>query len=206
MHNRTCLGPFSRASRRLTDLSEELDPLFEKFEKQGKVELKDQGKRELFTFLKSQMQPALSRTFFIADSDSIQKAAGNEARRAGLKELAEFDLSLSSRYLLLASYIASRNPSKVDDALFGTGDDKESRKRKRRYGLFTFKPFMFKISCINTFATLGRAIVVCIFLDQALLSRFTERILVYVSWKDPVHSNSFPLKKPCSSLGCKWPQ
>lgn len=117
----------------LTELSEGLRPLFEKFCEpvlRGKVDPKDQRRRELFTYLKGHVQPALSRTFFIADSDS--STAANEAKKGGLKRSAEFQLSLCSKYLLLASYIASRNPSKHDDALFGTGDVMQSRKRKRK--------------------------------------------------------------------------
>ncbi|CAM6109807.1 unnamed protein product [Calypogeia fissa] len=129
------LAPFSRASRLLTELSEGLHPLFEKFCEpvlQGNVDPKDQGKRELFNYLKGHTKLALSRTFSIAESEFTGIAASHEAKKGGLKRPREFHLSLCSKYLLLASYIASRNPSKLDDALFGTGDAGKSRKRKRK--------------------------------------------------------------------------
>lgn len=119
----------------LTELSEGLHPLFEKFCEpvlRGEVEPKFQGQRELFNYLKGHTQPALSRTFFIAESDHSGRATSHEAKTCGLKRPTEFHLSLCSKYLLLASYLASRNPSKLDDALFGTGEADKSKKRKRR--------------------------------------------------------------------------
>ncbi|KAG6552492.1 hypothetical protein Mapa_005912 [Marchantia paleacea] len=135
---KSSLAPFSRASRKVTELAESLHPLFLKYCEpflNGKVILNDQGKRELYKYLENYIQPAMGQSFSIADPDKGMNTKQEWKSMSYSRPLAKFGLgfhlSLCSRYLLLAIYIASRNPSTLDDALFGSGEGAKT-KRKRR--------------------------------------------------------------------------
>ncbi|KAL2642334.1 hypothetical protein R1flu_009921 [Riccia fluitans] len=137
---KSSLAPFSRASRKVTELAEGLHPLFLKYCEpllSGKVALNDQGKRELYKYVKGYIQPALGQSFSISEPEKSRPGTDQELKAVcSTRPLAKtgigFHLSLCSKYLLLAVYIASRNPSTLDDSLFGSGDGVKANKRRRR--------------------------------------------------------------------------
>ncbi|KAL3684601.1 hypothetical protein R1sor_002623 [Riccia sorocarpa] len=138
---KSSLAPFSRASRKLTELAEGLHPLFLKYCEpllSGKVVLNDQGKRELYKYVKGYIQPALGQSFSISEPEKSRPPSTDQelkslcsSRPVGAKSGIGFQLSLCSKYLLLAAYIASRNPSTLDDSLFGSGDGVKAKRRRR---------------------------------------------------------------------------
>ncbi|CAM6034599.1 unnamed protein product [Sphagnum compactum] len=144
------LKTFSRACRRVTELSRSLEPLFqiycEPILRGAAVGPDDQGKRQRYGLLQPHIRPALSQTLIIGGSTpDEQGSAGRRGRRKGRTKKTQFgrrdanelgfELPMSSKYLLLAAYIASRNAPTLDASLFDSGEGARSGgRRKRRSG------------------------------------------------------------------------
>uniref|UniRef100_A0A7I4F7I2 Orc1-like AAA ATPase domain-containing protein n=1 Tax=Physcomitrium patens TaxID=3218 RepID=A0A7I4F7I2_PHYPA len=145
------LKTFSRACRRVTELSRSLEPLYEKYCEpmlRGATTPDDNGKRQRYAMLQPYIRPALSQTLIINSStpgpkrSKIDQSGGNLARTKStprrtlssgkdVQDMA-FEMPQCSKYLLLAAYIASRNAATLDAALFDAGDGARGSSRKRR--------------------------------------------------------------------------
>ncbi|EFJ26106.1 hypothetical protein SELMODRAFT_413184 [Selaginella moellendorffii] len=138
------LKPFSRATRRITELMMLLEPLFEQYcapVVSGAVLPDEQGKRKLFTLIKPHVRSFLGRASSIlaASPGKLLESQGGGrsviSAPASDDQLCDLQLPLCSKYLLLAAYIASTNPATLDAALFDAGNASGSRKRRRRSSL-----------------------------------------------------------------------
>eukprot|EP00249_Psilotum_nudum_P013873 c24559_g1_i2 orf=463-1656(+) len=137
------LKPFSRATRRVTELSQALEPLFQKYLEpvlSGVVKPDEQGKRKLFFLLKPYISSALNLAFCFSDIQSQSFPSGATIDKGGKrrslmdinsKEL-DFEFSLCSKYLLLSAFVCSRNRPTLDATLFDSGGGVGSKKRRRK--------------------------------------------------------------------------
>ncbi|KAI5064828.1 hypothetical protein GOP47_0019523 [Adiantum capillus-veneris] len=127
------LKPFSRVTRRVTELSEALEPLFQKYTepiRRGTVKPDDQGKRKLFSFIQPHVTSALHQTCSLSFSANSLLLNGQKKISADHLEL-DFQLSLCSKYLLISAFICSRNPATLDATFFDSSGG-SSKKRRRR--------------------------------------------------------------------------
>lgn len=130
------LKPFSRVTRRVTELSEALEPLFQKYIepiRRGIVKPDEQGKRKLFSLIQPLVTSSLRQTCTFSASAHLQSPGllnGQRKSPADNLEL-EFQLSLCSKYLLVSAFICSRNPATLDATLFDSSGG-SSKKRKRK--------------------------------------------------------------------------
>ncbi|CAK9195959.1 unnamed protein product [Sphagnum troendelagicum] len=103
----------------------------------------DQGKRQRYSLLQPHIRPALSQTLIIGGSTpDEQGSAGRRGRSKGHTKKTQFggrdanelgfELPMSSKYLLLAAYIASRNAPTLDASLFDSGEGARSGGRRKR--------------------------------------------------------------------------
>ncbi|KAH9325623.1 hypothetical protein KI387_005801, partial [Taxus chinensis] len=138
------LKPFSRACRRVTELSAALEPLFQTYcepiNKEAVIP-DEMGKRRLFALLEPHIAPALKQIFNVTTYSGFTKPGADKARRKfitkrpGFNEAAEeldFHLTVCGKYLLISAFIASRNPATLDATLFDSTGGLESRKRKKK--------------------------------------------------------------------------
>lgn len=137
------LKPFSRACRRVTELSTALEPLFQKYcepiSKEAVVP-DENGKRRLFAYLEPHIAPALNQIFNVPTSGPF-KPNGDKVRRKittkrqcfdeTLEDL-DFHLSVCGKYLLISAFIASRNPATLDATLFDSSGGLDNRKRRKK--------------------------------------------------------------------------
>lgn len=131
------LKPFSRACRRVTELSTALEPLFQKYcepiSKEAVVP-DENGKRRLFSYLEPHIAPALNQIFNVPTSgDKVRRKI--MTRRQGFDEIHEdldFHLSVCGKYLLISAFIASRNPATLDATLFDSSGGLDNRKRRKK--------------------------------------------------------------------------
>lgn len=146
------LKTFSRACRRVTELSRSLEPLYQKYcepvLRGAATTPDDQGKRQRYSMLQPHIRPALSQTLIINVStpgpkrNTVDQSGGNRGRtkttpRRILSSETEsqyltFEMPQCSKYLLMAAYIASRNAATLDASLFDAGDGTRDSSRKRR--------------------------------------------------------------------------
>jgi len=144
------LKTFSRACRRVTDLSRSLEPLYQKYcepvLRGAATTPDDQGKRQRYALLQPHIRPSLSQTLIIHESSpGPGKGMDDRENRRRMKSTPkralpagrdsseiDFELPLCSKYLLLAAYIASRNAATLDASLFDTGDGARASSRKKR--------------------------------------------------------------------------
>lgn len=135
--NSAILKPFSRACRRVTELSTALEPLFQKYcepiSKEAMVPAEN-GKRRLFSYLEPHIAPALNQIFNVPTSgDKVRRKI--MTRRQGFDEIHEdldFHLSVCGKYLLISAFIASRNPATLDATLFDSSGGLDNRKRRKK--------------------------------------------------------------------------
>ncbi|GLJ41213.1 hypothetical protein SUGI_0853150 [Cryptomeria japonica] len=139
------MKPFSRACRRVTELSAALEPLFQKYcepiNKEAVSPNDEKGKRRLFALLQPHITPALNQICNVPTYSGFSKSGADKARRklipkrSGCYEATEeldFYLTVCGKYLLISAFIASRNPATLDATLFDSTGGLESRKRKRK--------------------------------------------------------------------------
>lgn len=131
------LKPFSRVTRRVTELGEALEPLFQKYIepiRRGIVKPDEQGKRKLFSLIQPHVTLALHQTCGFSVSAHSQSSGllsnGQWKSSTDHMEL-DFQLSLCSKYLLVSAFICSRNPATLDATLFdSSGGGSKKRRRK----------------------------------------------------------------------------
>ena len=120
----------------MTELSEALEPLFQKYIdpiRRGIVKPDDQGKRKLFSLIQPHITSALHQICGFSYLESPRIFLSNGQQRKGSMDQVElgFQLPLCSKYLLISSFICSRNPATLDATLFDASGG-GSRKRKRK--------------------------------------------------------------------------
>eukprot|EP00850_Spirogloea_muscicola_P013899 SM000097S24752 [mRNA] locus=s97:20602:24116:+ [translate_table: standard] len=113
---RATLQPFSRACRRVSEIGEALEPLFAEYTRPVTESSLDMHLWSL------PMADGQSCACAVTIADSSKQAA------------LEFELPMWSKFLLMAAYVASRNPATTDADFFGYrgGDLGKKRRRRRR--------------------------------------------------------------------------
>ncbi|KAK6918365.1 Orc1-like, AAA ATPase domain [Dillenia turbinata] len=135
--------PFSRITRRLTELSTAFSPLYKKYceplTEVGVVPDED-IKRRLFSHIQPHLGPSLNEIFRV----SCQPCLGGEmnAEKTRQKKSTwkmeahqndiDCHMSTSAKYLLVSAFLASRNPATLDASLFDSTGGSDNRKRKRK--------------------------------------------------------------------------
>ncbi|XP_068651029.1 origin of replication complex subunit 5-like [Aristolochia californica] len=133
------LKPFCRITRRVDELSTALRPLFRKYCEplSDMSTVPDENtKRRLFSHLQPHLTTALNQIFKVsplsaANKEKVGKQSNCRNYDGGPEEL-DFHLSVSAKYLLISSFLASRNPATLDAALFDSTGGSNNKKRKRK--------------------------------------------------------------------------
>ncbi|CAK8569748.1 unnamed protein product [Lathyrus sativus] len=139
------LRPLCRITRQVGELSTALKPLFEKYceplsdKGKGVVPTEDM-KRRLFNHIKPHIASSLNDVFKVSSPPASIKV-GKETKHKGSPKRSErfeeigdldFHMSTSAKYLLISSFLASRNPATLDASLFDSKGGSDNRKRKRK--------------------------------------------------------------------------
>ncbi|OWM90808.1 origin of replication complex subunit 5-like [Punica granatum] len=138
------LRPFCRITRRL----DELCPIFATLYMQYCKPLSDPGavpnedmKRRLYSNLQPEISSALNEIFRVqsrsspeAETSRKPEQIGGKRKLASSEKLNELDFHMctSAKYLLISSFLASRNPATLDASLFDSTGGSDSRKRRRK--------------------------------------------------------------------------
>ncbi|KAL5056700.1 hypothetical protein RYX36_037382 [Vicia faba] len=140
------LRPFCRITRQVGELSNALKPLFEKYceplsdKGKGVIPTEDM-KRRLFNHIKPHIASSLNDVFKVSSPASSKVKVGKETKHKGSPKRSErfeeigdldFHMSTSAKYLLISSFLASRNPATLDASLFDSKGGSDNRKRKRK--------------------------------------------------------------------------
>ncbi|ESQ44361.1 hypothetical protein EUTSA_v10005869mg [Eutrema salsugineum] len=140
--NRDLYSAFLEVTRRVDELSTTISSLFRKYCEP----LDDLGlspsedlKRRLYNQLKPLIAPCLNEIFRVSsrpnDGDNRgerrQKASCSSENREEVEKL-DFHMSTSAKYLLIAAFLASRNPATLDASMFDSTGGMDNRKRKRK--------------------------------------------------------------------------
>lgn len=134
------LPSFCRVTRQVDELSTALQALFKKYTEPlddiNKVP-DENTRRRLFTHLQPHIARSLKEVFRVVSPAEIEMKGldkDNKKRKfkGEISDDLDFHMSLSSKYLLISAFLASRNPATLDAALFDAtnGSDKQKRKRK----------------------------------------------------------------------------
>lgn len=136
------LKPICRITRRVDELSIALAPLFQKYcEPLSDLDLvpDENTKRKLFCHLQPHIADSLNEIFKVPakyeESRKHKFRAKRDLRKSGAREACEeldFHLSVSAKYLLISSFLASRNPATLDATLFDSTGGADNRKHKRK--------------------------------------------------------------------------
>ncbi|KAK1266599.1 hypothetical protein QJS04_geneDACA002540 [Acorus gramineus] len=137
------LKPFCRITRRINDLSVVLPPLFKKYCEP----LSDMGvipdgdmKRRLFNNIQPHLVASLNQVFYVPsyhmnDCNKERGSMKRSSKKLGsndASDVMEFHMSVSTKYLLISAFLASRNPPTLDASLFDSTGGGDNRKRKRK--------------------------------------------------------------------------
>lgn len=136
--NSVVLRPFCRVTRRVDELSTTLSSLFRKYceplDDLG-ISPNEDLKRRLYSHLKPLLTPCLNEIFRVSsrshDGEKRQKASYSCENREEVGVL-DFHMSTSAKYLLIAAFLASRNPATLDASMFDSTGGMDNRKRKRK--------------------------------------------------------------------------
>ncbi|XP_068635420.1 origin of replication complex subunit 5-like [Aristolochia californica] len=134
------LKPFCRITRRVDELSTALRPLFQKYcEPLCDMSMvpDENTKRRLFSHLQPHLAPALNQIFKVsslsaANKEKVRKESNCRNYDREASEELDFHMPVSAKYLLISSFLASRNPATLDAALFDSTGGSGSWKRKRK--------------------------------------------------------------------------
>ncbi|GAQ83861.1 hypothetical protein KFL_001650140 [Klebsormidium nitens] len=128
------LPPSARITRWLTQLDASMEPLFRKYLEpidQGKVEraqaATETGGRRLYATLLPHLRAAMGSDVSFAGAFDVSRG---DVGRDDVGTGAEFEMSGACRLLLIAAFVASRNPASLDSAYLD--DEEGGRKKKRR--------------------------------------------------------------------------
>uniref|UniRef100_A0A1J3CR11 Origin of replication complex subunit 5 n=1 Tax=Noccaea caerulescens TaxID=107243 RepID=A0A1J3CR11_NOCCA len=132
------LRPFCRVTRRVDQLSTTFSSLFRKYceplDDLG-ISPNEDLKRRLYSHLKPLLTPCLNEIFRVSsrshNGEKRQKASYSSENRAEV-EVLDFHMSTSAKYLLIAAFLASRNPATLDASMFDSTGGMDNRKRKRK--------------------------------------------------------------------------
>ncbi|XP_010433048.1 PREDICTED: origin of replication complex subunit 5-like [Camelina sativa] len=136
------LKPFCRVTRRVEELSTTFSSLFRKYceplDDLG-ISPNEDMKRRLYSHLKPLIAPCLNEIFRVSShphdgvtrGERRQKASYGSENREELETL-DFHMSTSAKYLLIAAFLASRNPATLDASMFDSTGGMDNRKRKRK--------------------------------------------------------------------------
>ncbi|EOA34208.1 hypothetical protein CARUB_v10021717mg [Capsella rubella] len=136
------LKPFCRVTRSVEELCTTFASLFRKYceplDDLG-ISPNEDMKRRLYSNLKPLIAPCLNEIFRVSshprDGDTRgerrQKASCSSENREEL-EILDFHMSTSAKYLLIAAFLASRNPATLDASMFDSTGGMDNRKRKRK--------------------------------------------------------------------------
>ncbi|XP_010556553.1 PREDICTED: origin of replication complex subunit 5 isoform X2 [Tarenaya hassleriana] len=137
------LRSFCRVTRRVDELSAAFSLLFRKYCEP----LTDLGigpneemKRRLYSHLQPHIPPCLNEIFMVSSQPPNADTNGERKRRASCNtsesredlEKLDFHMSTSAKYLLIAAFLASRNPATLDASMFDSTGGLDNRKRKRK--------------------------------------------------------------------------
>ncbi|KAK1313304.1 hypothetical protein QJS10_CPA06g00917 [Acorus calamus] len=137
------LKPFCRITRRINELSVVLPPLFKKYrEPLSDMDVIPDGdmKRRLFNNIQPHIVASLNQVFYVPSylTNECNKERGSMKRSSkklgsnDASDVMEFHMSVSTKYLLISSFLASRNPPTLDASLFDSTGGGDNRKRKRK--------------------------------------------------------------------------
>ncbi|CAA7388206.1 unnamed protein product [Spirodela intermedia] len=141
---RVVLKPFYRVTRRLDELSIAFQPLFEKYREQvsdPKLLPDETMNRRLFDNIQPHIAPSIDEIMKVSSLQLQQDNTGkfsNEKRSAkkfhgnAAYDGLDFHMSLSTKYLFLSAFLASRNPPTLDSAMFDSTGGSSNQKRKRK--------------------------------------------------------------------------
>ncbi|CAH2063880.1 unnamed protein product [Thlaspi arvense] len=136
------LRPFCRVTRRVEELSTTFSLLFRKYceplDDLG-ISPNEDLKRRLYSHLKPHIASCLNEVFRVSshlhDGDTRgerkQKSSYSSENRDELDTL-DLHMSTSAKYLLIAAFLASRNPATLDASMFDSTGGMDNRKRKRK--------------------------------------------------------------------------
>lgn len=139
------LGPFSRITRRVDELSTTFSLLYVKYceplSSVGIVPSKEM-KQKLFSHLKPHIASSLNNVFRVASPHSldVEASKGKAKKKNNASRLVhsvafdeiDFHMSVAAKYLLISAFLASRNPATLDASLFDSTGGSDNRKRKRK--------------------------------------------------------------------------
>ncbi|MQL81471.1 hypothetical protein Taro_013924, partial [Colocasia esculenta] len=141
---RIVLKPFYRVTRRIDELSIAFRPLYEKYS--GQVSdpglIPDEAMtRRLFDNIQMHIVPAMDELMKVslpstpdANTGKISSEKRN-TRKSSIHEDRDgldFHMSVSTKFLLLSAFLASRNPPTLDSSMFDASGISGNQKRKRK--------------------------------------------------------------------------
>ncbi|GAV81736.1 p450 domain-containing protein/Arch_ATPase domain-containing protein, partial [Cephalotus follicularis] len=138
------LRPLCRITRRVDELCTAFLPLYKKYCEplsDLRVIPNEALKRRLFCHLQPHIAPSLNEIFRVPSPPSLEVEANQEIHRKGSSRKSGgygysdeigFHMSTSAKYLLISTFLASRNPATLDASLFDSTGGSDSRKRKRK--------------------------------------------------------------------------
>ncbi|XP_078428608.1 origin recognition complex protein 5 isoform X2 [Wolffia australiana] len=141
---RVALKPFYRVTRRLDELSIALQPLFKKYCEQladPTLPPDETMNRKLYDNIQPHIGPSMNEIVKISTYQPLEeknrnvffaKRGGKRNQNPGAYDGLDFHMSLSSKYLLLSAFLASKNPPTLDSAMFDSTGGSANQKRKRK--------------------------------------------------------------------------
>ncbi|PIA29914.1 hypothetical protein AQUCO_05800176v1 [Aquilegia coerulea] len=134
-----------KITRCIDELSTYFKLLFEKYCEPlsgiGRVPNQDL-KSKLYMHLKPHVTPSLNEVFRVPSSPALELKENKEkvGKKRNMRSLGDgvvpddidFHMSVSAKYLLISTFLASRNPATLDAALFDSAGGGDNRKRRRK--------------------------------------------------------------------------
>ncbi|CAN7128575.1 unnamed protein product [Brassica rapa subsp. narinosa] len=136
------LRPFCRVTRRVEELSTSLSSLFRKYCEpldDLSISPNEDLKRRLYSNLRPHITSCLNEVFRVSGRPRDGDTRGERRQKASYSsekgeelEVLDFHMSTSAKYLLIAAFLASRNPATLDASMFDSTGGMDNRKRKRK--------------------------------------------------------------------------
>ncbi|KAG2252155.1 hypothetical protein Bca4012_099709 [Brassica carinata] len=136
------LRPFCRVTRRVEELSTSLSSLFRQYCEpldDLSISPNEDLKRRLYSNLRPHITSCLNEVFRVSGRPHDGDTRGERRQKASYSsekgdelEILDFHMSTSAKYLLIAAFLASRNPATLDASMFDSTGGMDNRKRKRK--------------------------------------------------------------------------
>ncbi|KAJ4885114.1 Origin of replication complex subunit 5 [Raphanus sativus] len=136
------LRPLCRVTRRVEELSTTFSSLFRKYCEpldDLAISPNEDLKRRLYSNLKPHITSCLNEIFRVSSRPHDGDTRGERRQKASYScekgeqlEMLDFHMSTSAKYLLIAAFLASRNPATLDASMFDSTGGMDNRKRKRK--------------------------------------------------------------------------